>query len=137
MQACGRARLACSDKADVRSTQWDVAVEYNDWSSGAGEDALVVGLHIVDEEGDIYSGSQINQGALPQGNVSVDPEFANPAEADWHLQPGSPMIDKGVDAGLPYCGAVPDLGAFASCPLGPGPRGPNGSRLGREPPATG
>jgi len=29
-----------------------------------------------------------------------------------HLAFGSPMIDTGVDVGLPYCGSAPDLGAF-------------------------
>ncbi|MFI5824984.1 right-handed parallel beta-helix repeat-containing protein [Streptomyces rishiriensis] len=31
-----------------------------------------------------------------------------------HLAPNSALIDKGVDVGLPYSGAAPDLGAFES-----------------------
>lgn len=31
-----------------------------------------------------------------------------------NLKPGSPAIDKGIDAGLPFKGASPDLGAFES-----------------------
>ncbi len=100
----------------VEGTQWETIVEHNDWSGGAGADALVVGLNIVDESGDIYSAAQINQGAFPPGNVSANPQFVDPATADWHLQATSPLIDLGVDVGLPYCGAVPDLGAFESCP---------------------
>jgi hypothetical protein len=29
------------------------------------------------------------------GNISVDPQFVNPALGDYHLQPGSPAIDAG------------------------------------------
>ena len=28
---------------------------------------------------------------------------------------GSDLIDKGVNVGIAYCGAAPDLGAFESC----------------------
>jgi hypothetical protein len=31
-----------------------------------------------------------------------------------HLAPGSGLIDKGVNVGLPYNGAAPDLGPFES-----------------------
>lgn len=32
------------------------------------------------------------------------------------LVSGSDLIDQGVDVGIPYCGAAPDLGAFERCP---------------------
>ena len=35
-----------------------------------------------------------------------------PAIPNFHLAAGSDLIDKGVDVGLPYVGAAPDLGAF-------------------------
>ncbi|MGB8705885.1 MAG: hypothetical protein WCD31_12730, partial [Gillisia sp.] len=60
-------------------------------------------------------------------NASVDDfesldysELLAPRKADgslpdvsfFHLVSGSDLIDKGVDVGLPYNGAAPDLGAF-------------------------
>jgi hypothetical protein len=41
---------------------------------------------------------------LPDGSLPPLPHF--------HLVAGSDLIDKGVDVGLPYTGAAPDLGAF-------------------------
>jgi len=35
------------------------------------------------------------------GNISTDPKFVNPAEGDFHLQPGSPAIDAGTSQGTP------------------------------------
>jgi len=43
---------------------------------------------------------------------SQDPLFVNPATGDYHLQAGSPAIEKGIDVGLPYPGRAPSLGAF-------------------------
>jgi len=45
-------------------------------------------------------------------DLSVDPMFVNAAANDFHLQDGSPVIDKGTNVGLPYNGAAPDMGAF-------------------------
>jgi len=56
--------------------------------------------------------------------VSIDPVLAAaPRKADgslpdipfMHLALGSDLIDGGVDLGLPFIGATPDLGAFESC----------------------
>lgn len=53
--------------------------------------------------------------------LSVDPsELARPRNADgslpvtkfMNLAPGSDLVDAGIDVGLPYWGAAPDLGAF-------------------------
>lgn len=41
---------------------------------------------------------------LPDGSLPPMPMF--------HLVSGSDLIDKGIDVGLPYTGAAPDLGAF-------------------------
>jgi hypothetical protein len=52
---------------------------------------------------------------LVSGQDSHSPNPANPAfvsSSDYHLQSGSPAIDAGVDAGLPYSGKAPDIGAF-------------------------
>jgi len=40
------------------------------------------------------------------------PRFRDVTADDFHLKPTSPAIDAGVDVGLPYHGAAPDLGAF-------------------------
>jgi len=41
---------------------------------------------------------------------NVDPLFIS--STDFHLQPGSPCIDAGMDIGLPYNGSAPDMGCF-------------------------
>jgi hypothetical protein len=59
------------------------------------------------------------------GNIGFDPLFANPSGADFRLCQGlsspvarcphrSPAIDAGVNVGLPFSGAAPDLGAKES-----------------------
>jgi Periplasmic copper-binding protein (NosD) len=35
------------------------------------------------------------------GNVSVDPRFLDAASGDYHLQPGSPVVDRGTNEGAP------------------------------------
>jgi hypothetical protein len=56
--------------------------------------------------------ASVGSGASDDSPVYGDPLFVNPAGMDFHLQAGSPAIDTGVDVGLPYNGAAPDLGAF-------------------------
>ena len=43
--------------------------------------------------------------------LGTDPRFVNADQGDFHLQPGSPAIDAGVQVGRPFQGAAPDLGA--------------------------
>lgn len=46
--------------------------------------------------------------------------FLDPQNGNFNLLPNSPAIDKGINVGLPYNGAAPDLGAFefnASVPV--------------------
>ena len=43
-------------------------------------------------------------------NISSNPLFVS--TTDFHLQAGSPCIDKGIDVGLPFVGIKPDMGAF-------------------------
>jgi len=45
-------------------------------------------------------------------SLELDPLFVAPLEADYHLQPDSPLIDAGLDVGLPYIGEAPDIGAY-------------------------
>jgi len=46
-------------------------------------------------------------------SMSAAPLFQN-APFDYHLQAGSPLIDAGIDVGLPYYGTAPDIGAYES-----------------------
>lgn len=56
-----------------------------------------------------------NKGVHPQVNITgtlqVDPLFVGPPN-DFSLQETSPLIDAGVDVGLPYVGLAPDIGAY-------------------------
>ena len=70
----------------------------------------------MDDEGETYSVAQLNAGEFQVGNLSVDPLFVAPGSEDFRLSPGSPMIDAGLDIGLPFCGNAPDLGAIEVCP---------------------
>jgi hypothetical protein len=53
-------------------------------------------------------------GSLSQGTdlLGEDPQFLDRAGRDYRLQPDSPAVDAGVDLGLAFNGAAPDLGAF-------------------------
>jgi hypothetical protein len=53
-------------------------------------------------------------GPIGSHDLSVDPLFWNAGVGDFHLQPGTRVIDKGTDVGLPYNGSAPDMGAFES-----------------------
>lgn len=57
---------------------------------------------------------QASAGALarPTDTTGTDPRFVDPARGDFRLAAGSIAIDRGVDVGLPFAGAAPDLGAF-------------------------
>jgi len=48
------------------------------------------------------------------GNIEADPLFVGPSKGDFTLKPGSPAIDAGLDAGFPFNGKAPDLGALES-----------------------
>lgn len=43
-----------------------------------------------------------------------DPLYAAPGSDDYTLSPGSPAINGGIDVGLPYNGAAPDIGYWES-----------------------
>jgi hypothetical protein len=62
---------------------------------------------------------------VASGNIVGDPLFANPSQEDFRLCTGpgtpvsnctgkSPAIDTGINVGLPYNGAAPDIGATES-----------------------
>lgn len=72
---------------------------------------------------DVYnrdaSGNSVDYSQIPSQtglnhNISADPSFVNGPGGDYHLQSGSPAIDKGINVGLPYASLAPDMGAFES-----------------------
>lgn len=89
---------------------WNVVAEYNDWYPPPGEEEIIA------IQGKIFTVSDINNGAWQVGNISIDPMFVDPAAHDFHLQPASPLLDRGMDIGLPFCGKAPDMGAYEICP---------------------
>ena len=68
----------------------------NSWS--------IAGITVSDA--DFQDVSQIGLDAPRQADGSL------PVLANFHLAPGSDVIDRGVDVQLPFAGAAPDLGAF-------------------------
>jgi Right handed beta helix region len=73
------------------------------------------------------SGNTIDHNLLGQ-----DPRFVNAGAGDFHLQPGSPAIDAGVNMGQALVGSAPDIGACE----GSNPCGAT-SGSGSAPPAAG
>jgi hypothetical protein len=49
--------------------------------------------------GPLYSGACSDQTVVD--NISVDPQFIDPAGGDYHLRPGSPAVDRGTNDGAP------------------------------------
>ncbi|RYZ07464.1 MAG: pectate lyase [Myxococcales bacterium] len=52
--------------------------------------------------------------SVASGSAPRGADGALPSSEFLRLEPGSALIDAGVDVGLPYSGAAPDLGAFES-----------------------
>jgi len=48
------------------------------------------------------------------GTTGYDPMFVDASAGNLHLQDNSPLIDAGINIGLPFVGAAPDVGAFES-----------------------
>lgn len=100
----------------VKDTPWQVIATNNNWGGTPSLNTPLVAIHLIGDKGETYTADQINKGAFQEGNVSVDPKLKNMGAADFHLQPDSPMIDAGIDIGIPFCRAEPDMGAFEVCP---------------------
>lgn len=77
------------------------------------------GAHLAYVEGfgntDLFSEFQTWTGYESHG-INQDPLLVNPIERDYHLQPNSPAIDRGVVLNEPYFGAAPDLGRYEYIP---------------------
>jgi Right handed beta helix region len=52
--------------------------------------------------------------ASSQDTIGADPLFFDAAAKDFRLTSKSPVLDKGIDVGVPFMGAAPDLGAYES-----------------------
>jgi len=63
-------------------------------------------------ENNLYNTGPRIEGISDPKPIVADPLFVNENAADFNLQSISPAIDKGLDIGLPFAGAAPDLGAF-------------------------
>ena len=63
-------------------------------------------------ENNLYERSPAFLGISDAKMIVDDPLFMDPATRDFHLQASSPAIDAGVNVGLAFAGAAPDLGAF-------------------------
>ena len=63
-------------------------------------------------ENNLYETGPRVQGISDPQPIVADPLFVNATALDFSLQANSPAIDKGVDVGLSFAGAAPDLGAF-------------------------
>jgi hypothetical protein len=82
---------------------------------GAGLDGGTVRNNLWVETGSIDSGAYT---ADHNGYFNTATDMASPSDvngdplldADFHLVAGSPMLDKGVDVGLPFTGSSPDIG---------------------------
>ena len=54
----------------------------------------------------------VQSGTIGTHDLQVGPLYMNAGAHDFHLQSGSPVIDKGTNVSLPYTGSAPDMGAF-------------------------
>lgn len=75
--------------------------------------------NVVITNNDAYNNGNGNAPLWPSGNpasytysanMSVNPMFVS--GTDFHLQLSSPLINKGVNVGIPFLGVAPDIGAF-------------------------
>lgn len=72
-------------------------------------------MAIIKESNNLYwnnTTDTVNIDESYGGDVFADPLFMNVDGEDFRVACGSPAIDAGVDVGLPYYGAGPDIGAY-------------------------
>jgi parallel beta-helix repeat protein len=92
----------------------DVTIKNNILSSNGNRQISISSslTHLVVSHNLYHQPESIGSGANDDAPVFGDPLFVNPSAGDFHLQANSPAIDAGVDVGLPYSGAAPDIGAY-------------------------
>jgi parallel beta-helix repeat protein len=90
-------------------------------ATGSGADSFTYG--------DVFGNGANNSGwTAGVGSKTVNPQFTDYLAGDFRLALGSPMIDAGINVGLSFTGAAPDMGAIefgAGLVCGPGV--PNGT----------
>ncbi len=86
------------------------SIDYNDWGPSP---RLMLG-------GTSYSFSQWQALGGHSHDIASNPLWVS-APSNFSLQAASPCIDAGVDVGLPYSGAAPDMGAIEWQAGGPSP----------------
>jgi hypothetical protein len=80
---------------------------------------IPVGTEIVSRGGSSLSLSQVQSLGFMTHGSTADPKFVNPL-SDWHLQTGSPAINKGTSLGYTTdfdgkpVDAIPDIGVYES-----------------------
>lgn len=99
--------------------------------SGIGKTSIIKNNIVYGNSGKPFEG--IGSGVVLSNNLTTDPRFVNPAGEDFHLQAGSPAIDKGVTLsevpndfywGTRPFGAAYDIGAIEQgAPPGTAPDG--------------
>jgi hypothetical protein len=87
-----------SDRIEMLST------DYNDYPGGDGDVINWHGSALTLAEFQSASGQEA-------ASLIVDPAFTHAADRDFTLLETSPVIDRGVDVGLAFNGAAPDMGA--------------------------
>jgi hypothetical protein len=73
---------------------------------------------VFSQGGAAYSGACQDGGPGNFGNINVDPQFASPANGNFHLQTTSPAIDAGLNAN-----GLPDVDLDGNGRIGPGNAG--------------
>ncbi len=93
------------------------------WLAGSAPNTAISNMVVT--HNDAYNNGSGNTPVWPAGNptaytynnnISVNPLFVS--ATDFRLQALSPAIDRGIDIGLPFTGAAPDLG-YAEFNAGP------------------
>ncbi|OGO15217.1 MAG: hypothetical protein A2Z14_08330 [Chloroflexi bacterium RBG_16_48_8] len=92
----------------------DVTIKNYILSSNVSEQISVTSnlSHLVISHNLYHNPASIGAGVNDDHPVYGDPLFVDPAGGDFHLKANSPAMDAGVDVGLPYNGAAPDIGAY-------------------------
>ena len=88
--------ISYDSKGRVRINK-EARVQNNSWDS-------VMGIQLTDDDFLSLDDSMMSAPRNPDGSI--------PHNDFLKLAPGSAAIDKGVDVGIPFVGAKPDLGAF-------------------------